>query len=210
MTLVPPPPAGLSCHIHELAAGTDLTRMHDMRFGGASFNPGYGRSRFAPFQDVDGKTVPTAYAGSTFACATFEYIFHDIDPAASFKTVPMSTLAGIGVSLLSLRRPIKLAALFEIDLNKLGLTRGQLIDTPPSTYGDTVDWARAIHGSSSAIDGIVWTSRKFDPDLALILFGDRVGAGDLELLASSRLTDDPVHLARVRELGNRAGITISV
>lgn len=184
--------------------------MHDVRFGGTSFNPGFGHSRFAPFQDLDGIQVPTAYAGSTFACAAFEYVFHDIDPTASFKTVPISTLAKIGVSSLSLRRPLKLAALFEIDLNRLGVTRGQLIDTPPSTYIETVGWARAIHASSDAVDGIVWTSRKCDPDLALMLFGDRVGASDLELLASSQLTDNPAHLAKVRDLGLRAGITISV
>lgn len=181
-----------------------------MQFSGTSFNPGFGRSRFAPFQDGGGNKVPAAYAGSTFDCATFEYIFHDIDPAASFKTVPMSTLEKVGVSLLSLRRPLRLASLFEIDLNKLGHTRSQLIDTPPSTYDDTVGWAKAIHASSSDIDGMVWTSRKCDPDLALILFGDRVGTSDLELLGSVRLTEDPVHLARVRELGKRAGITISV
>lgn len=208
MTTVPPPPAGLTCFAYEIAAGTELVRMHDAVRAGTVFDPGFGRSRFAPINDVHGTSVPTAYAATTFDCAAFEYVFHDIDPAAAFKTVAFSALDRIGVSVLSPTRTLRLAAFFEIDLNKFGLTRGHLIDTPPGTYEDTATWAAAVHASADRFDGMVWTSRKCDPDLAMVLFGDRVLAGDLDLVSTGRLTYSAEHLGRLHELGGRAGIRI--
>ncbi|MGB3336945.1 MAG: RES family NAD+ phosphorylase [Devosia sp.] len=208
MIAIPTPPAGLTCHPFEIVAGKELVRMHDAARAGTVFNPGFGKSRFAPFADMAGASVPTAYAATTFDCAAFEYVFHDINPAAAFKTVPFGALNGIGVSMISPTRNLKLASFFEIDLNGFGLTRGQLIDTPASTYSDTAAWAKAVHALADGFDGMIWTSRKCDPDLAMIIFGDRVVTGDLELMSTGRLTHSAEYLSRLHELGKRAGIDI--
>lgn len=182
--------------------------MHDAGRAGTVFNPGFGKTRFAPISDTGGVGIPTAYAGTTFDCVTFEYVFHDIDPAAAFKTVALSSLDGIAVSVLKPTRDIKLAAFFEIDLNKLGMSRAQLIDTPSTTYGDTAAWSAAVHALSDDFDGLVWTSRKCDPDLAMIFFGDRVVTGDLDIVSTTKLTHSSDYLSRLRDLGKRAGIDI--
>src|SRR4051812_7169107 len=124
---VPPPPKGLKCNVEVLPAGTVLHRIHETQFGAAQFNPGFGRSRFAPFQ-VNGVKIPTAYAATSLECAVYEMIFHDIDPAARFKSVLWSRLSLLSYSTLVPTRDLKLAKLFNADLLKWGLERRQLID----------------------------------------------------------------------------------
>lgn len=184
--------------------------MHSSDFGATSFNPGYGHSRFAPLIAVDGAKIPTLYAAGTFQSASFEYVFHDIDPAAPFKTIPLSSLNKLTYSVLRLTRDTHLARLFEIDLNRMGATRSQVIDTPPSTYGDTVQWCRAVHDSSEELDGMIWTSRKCDPDSAIILFGDRLNENELEMVSSDVVMNSPILLEQLRASGAMAGIVLTV
>ena len=63
------------------------------------------------------------YAATSFGCAAYESVFHDIDPAATFKTVPLSKVEELAGSSIEIDRDLKLARLFEPDLNKWGITR---------------------------------------------------------------------------------------
>lgn len=207
---VPLPPAKLQLNTMILQAGVELGRIHNNAFHATQFNPGKGRAtRFAPIADASATPIPTLYAGTNFMCAVFEYIFHDIDPASAFKSVALSSIDPLVYSTIQSTRDLTLVRLFEPDLNKLKITRTDLIDTPPSTYGATKLWAEAIHAQSTA-DGLVWTSRRCDPEQAVILFGDRIGPSDLTGTDSRSIRTDVKLLDDLHEFAATAGITLTV
>ncbi|WP_262031513.1 RES family NAD+ phosphorylase [Microvirga sp. Mcv34] len=193
-----------------LDAGRTIHRLHDQRFGATTFNPGFGATRFAPISSGDGSTIPTSYAGTSFACAAFESVFHDIDPVAPFKTVTMRAISALMYSEIRLIRDLRLARLFEPDLNRWGHSRRNLIHTPSSTYPATRLWSAAIHDCDHTLDGMIWTSRKYDPEQVLLLFGTRVASEDLEVIASTHIASSAAWLEEIRALGKRADIVLTV
>jgi hypothetical protein len=184
--------------------------VHSRRYRAHEFNPGNGRSRFSPLTDTAGSIVPTMYAATSFGCAVYETIFHDIDPAAAFKSVPMSSIENLVGSVIEFDRDLRLARLFEPDLNKWGLTRASLIDTPPSTYNATQVWAAAIHEAEPAVDGMIWTSRRFDEEKCLILFGTRIDEAAIGVLRSDELARTPDLLEELVGLGRLSGIVLTL
>jgi hypothetical protein len=152
--------------------------------------------------------VPTVYAATSVACAVFETIFHDIEPSAPFKSIYWSMLETLRYSRLELRRELSLAQLFSADLMKWGLERRQLIDTPRLSYPETRAWVPVIHESSNAPEGMIWVSRRFDEEQAMMLFGTRVEPASLRTLGSVEVTGDPGVLAVLHELATRANIDI--
>lgn len=205
---VPAPPAALTCNLHRLDKDMVIHRIHASRFTATEFNPGLGNSRFAPFM-IGGAYVPTAYGATSLDCAIFETIFHEIDPAAAFKTVYWSELETLSYSTVALTRDVDVAKLFSADLLKWGLERSQLIDTPKSTYSHTQAWSPAIHGDAQAPHGMIWTSKRYDEDKALMLFGDRVLAGDLKILTTVEVTSCPDTLKAISDQARRADILIA-
>jgi hypothetical protein len=194
---------------YRLAAGSELHRNHLRSLRSAQFNPGFGLpSRFAPFDDEGGRTVPTLYAGTTREAAVYETIFHDIDPAALFKTVRQHVVEARTASRITPTRDLLLASLFTPDLAAWGLARTDLIQTPKSTYDQTVIWAAAIHAAHRDVDGLVWTSVRCDPELCVMLFGDRVDEADLQVIDRLEVAADATLLLELREYGKRAGIII--
>jgi hypothetical protein len=191
-----------------LSKGSLVHRIHDERFSSRSFNPGFGASRFAPFES-GGAKVPTAYAATSLPCAIFETIFHDVEAGAAFKSVSWSALEMLRHSTLELTRDLRLAQLFSADLMRWGVERSQLIDTPKSAYSATRAWSPPIHDSPQAPDGLVWISRKFDEEKALMLFGTRVQDADLRSVGSAEVTTDRACLGAIMDLASRAGIIIA-
>jgi hypothetical protein len=206
---VPPPPLSLDCAIHTLPAGTIIHRVHDQNYGASTFNPGKGgASRFAPV-DVGGVSVPTIYAATSIEAAMFETIFHDIEPTAPIKSVRQSYIDTRQYSTLSLKRELRLARLFTPDLLKLGLERGQLIDTARSTYDQTRQWSPVFHAAPQAPNGMIWVSRRYDEEKAMILFGTRFKPTDVSEVTSVRVSTNPECMAVVNDLAQRAGILIA-
>lgn len=207
---IPDPPSPFPpLSLRTIAAGTTLHRIHSGAMRPAQFNPCLGQpTRFAPFEDANGACVASLYAATTRDAAAFESIFHDISATARFKTVRLEAAQSRTVSEIAPRRNLTLARLFTPDLKAWGVPRGRLIDTPKSTYGDTVRWAKALHAAHGHVDGMVWTSRQCDPDLCMILFGDRIGEGDFDILVSRSVAGYPALLLELRGFGARAGITI--
>ena len=143
-----------------LRAGAELHRIHSADLASNAFNPCKGRpSCFAPLLRPDGACIPTAYAASTFECSVHETVFHEIPYDAPHKSVDFHVMENLDYAVLQAQRDLVLASLFEPDLNKWGLTRGQLIDTFPTDYQETAKWAIAIHDAFTDIDGMIWTSR---------------------------------------------------
>ena len=190
-------------------AGEELGRIHLSTYHATEFNPGMGApTRFALISDLDGNVIPTLYAGTSYMCATFEYLFHNIDAAGAFKSVALTTVDRLSYSRIAARRDLKLVRLFEHDLNKLQLTRADLIDTPASSYSQTRLWAEAVHAQSDA-DGLMWTSRRCDPERALILFGDRVGGSDLTRMDSQPILTSVSLFEQFQTFAEMAGITLT-
>ena len=198
--MINPPPSpfpAVTCKV--LPAGTELHRVHNRRFGPLDFNPGLGApTRFAPL--IDGSdTVATAYAAENLTCAIFETILHDVVPNAA-ATVSWSHIEPLDHSHLKLKKPLRLAQLFAPDLSALGLTRGQLIDTPPSEYPHTAAWAYALQKANHHVAGLIWTSRACDPHWATILFGHRFSSlhDHFELVEQTPIGDCDDRLNEVR------------
>ena len=191
------------------AAGTPWHRIHASVFAPTAFNPCQGRpTRFAPLRDAAGTCVPTLYAASTFDAACYETLFHDVGQSGRFKTIPLSDVEERDASVIAPRRDLKLAALFAPELVQWQLSRADLIGTSAAQYLQTVRWAEAIHAQFPDLDGLVWTSNRCDPDLACLLFGDRVGEADLDPVARRSGADDPSVRADVRRAGQRGGIVL--
>ena len=204
---VRPPPLSLHCNLYKLAAETLLHRIHDKRFEPLAFNPGLGNSRFAPFM-TGGTSIPTAYCATSLDCAIFETIFHDIEPPAKFRSVRWSSIETLVYSTIKLKIDLELASLFSADLIRWGVARDQLIDTPKSTYPLTKAWSPAIHNSPQKPAGMIWTSRKFDEEKVMMMFGDRVNLVDLATVSSVSIVSDTAVLSSVYNLSRRAGIDI--
>jgi hypothetical protein len=211
--MIPAPPAPFpDVNRLTLPAATELHRIHAHQFDGNAFNPCMGQSsRFAPLRLTDNTCIPTAYAAATLECAAHETVFHEIDVAgpSDDRNVELDILETLAYSVLRTRRPLVLVALFEPDLNKWGLTRQSLIDTFAVDYADTARWALAIHEAHPDVEGLVWRSRRCDPDRAYVLFGDRVHPGDLEARHRQRLHESNDLLLQIRAFAARAGILIS-
>ena len=207
--IVPKPPTAFATHVTDLPVGAVLWRIHAEKLAGDAFNPGFGSSRFAPIGPVR-KRVPTAYAADGFEAAVYETIFHDLDPAQSFKTFPLSKLADVRCSVLRVASPLALRSFLAPDLMKLGIARNQLIDTPASEFSDTRRWSAALHRKDAATHGMVWESRAYPSSLAVMFFGDRVPPGALSVVSAVRVDADPSLAARFKALADRSGVALIV
>ena len=207
--IVPKPPTAFPTHVTDLAVGAVLWRIHAESLAGDTINPGFGFSRFAPIGPVR-KRVPTAYAAEEFEAAVYETIFHDLDPAQSFKTYPLSKLAEVRCSVLRVASPLALRSFLAPDLMKLGVTRGQLIDTLAREFPDTRRWSAALHRKDVATHGMVWESRAYPSSLAMMFFGDRMPPGALSVVSTVRIDADPSLATRFKTLADRSGVTLIV
>lgn len=180
-------------------------------FSGNGFNPCQGSpTRFAPISDKNGDCVPSLYAGSTFDCACYETVFHDVPPSAKLKTVPKQNVTTRSHTTLKPGRSLTLANLRAVDLKKWSISRQGLIASSPKLYLQTARWAEHIHRQFPTVDGLCWTSNQCDPDTAYLFFGDRVSEADLVVVTTRDGLHDPSFLADVRSAGLRGGIRITI
>lgn len=208
-TLNRPPSPFPHINPHIIGARTVFHRTHARAFRPAQFNPCRGQpTRFAPFNDATGACVPTLYAATNREAAAFESIFHDIEANAAFKTVRLDVVTARSVSQIAPKRDLRLASLFTPDLEAWKLQRAELVDTPKSTYDQTVLWAQAIHGAHATIDGLIWTSRQCDPEQCVVLFEDRISERDFDVMNRLEAASDASLLLELRHYGRRAGIDI--
>lgn len=207
---VPAPPAVLHITPAAWKAGTALHRIHLDIYAADAFNVGIkGNARFSPIVNADGKAIPTLYGGTSFNCAAMETVFHDVPFVPGLKTFARHKLEGQLHSVLATTAALTLADLRNVPLRKLGVERKQLIDTEKDTYCQTRKWAAAIHSQHAHIQGLCWTSRQDDSAMAVMLFGDRVGAGALKRRGSSRaLLDDGPAYAELLTLADMIGVCV--
>jgi len=204
-----PPPVLAEPNLVELTSGSVLYRVHRRNLEGNGFNPCQGgQTRFAPIRDSRNRCIPSLCAASTVVATIHETIFHDIPPNARRKTVPQLAIEETKLSALLVRRTLQFASLRAPDLMKWGIQGHSLIDSLPTQYHRTAMWAKAIHEQFDYVDGLIWTSNRFDPDDALLMFGGRVAEDDFAV-AGVRDGYDASFLNDVRNAGERSGIRIT-
>ncbi|MFG0828953.1 RES family NAD+ phosphorylase [Pseudomonas sp. CJQ_7] len=206
-----PEPAGdLHASFTELAEGTVLHRVHQSQYQADQFNPGVrGNARFSPIQDEQGQAIPTLYAGTTLPSALMETVFHDVPHTAGFKSFDKAKLAGQVHSTVRVEADLQLVDLSSVALRKLGVTRKHLIDTEKDQYPATRKWAMALHRQCPQAQGLSWVSRQDDSARAVVLFGDRIADGALQVDGESHgLTEDASIYDAVLDLADRIGVSI--
>ena len=208
--IVPDPPTILRITPVTWKAGASLHRVHLDSYAADAFNPGIqGNARFSPIVDVAGEPIPTLYGGTSFDCAAMETVFHDVPFAPGLKTVARHKLEGQLHSALATTAALTMADLRNVPLRKLGVERKQLIDTEKDTYTQTRKWAAAIHAQHAHIQGLCWTARQDDSAMAVMLFGDRIGAGVLKQHGGSRsLVDDADTIMALLALADMIGVRV--
>ncbi len=188
--------------------GREIVRCHDSRFGATEFNPGFGHGRFHPFRDFRGEVVPTLYGANSLDGSLSESIFHNVPVRGPGKAIRRSALKPLQVSIIAPRRELALIQLHGHGLGRIGVSRAGLIDSEARSYERTAAWAATLHARREGADGLIWVSRKFDTSFALVLFGDRVARGDLEVVQPPL----PLFLgdgyAEVQRVAEQLGITI--
>jgi RES domain len=164
---------------------TDLWRVHVGKYSAKQFHPGgSGNARFSPISDSGGKAIPTLYAASSVEAALMETVFHDVPTPPGDYILDLARLDEelICISVIRSIRSLLLVDLSTKGLQRLGLKRVDLIDTPVRAYRLTRDWAAWFHRVSPKAQGLLWTSRKDDDAKSLMLFGDRVRAKSLTVV----------------------------
>ncbi len=105
-------------------------------------------------------------------------------------------------------RDLTLAKLYGLGLHRLGASREELIASESGQYPRTALWARALHAHQSAVDGLIWVSRQNDACCCLVLFGDRVGEKDLQVVRRPVALASAEGFAFVQRAAEAAGIAI--
>ena len=133
--------------------------------------------RFSPVHDSRGAVVPVLYAGDSFTCALGETVFHDLpDDETTDASVLRADLLTVRAGFFTVTRDIELD-LTDASLRRLRVAGARVVDTPPTSYDDTVAYARAAWRSTRAA-GLVWNSRRHRTGRAYLLFVDPPRAAD--------------------------------
>jgi hypothetical protein len=206
----PPEPAALDPLLKVWPSGADLWRVHRLDRRPAEFNPGMDIGRFHPFPGSAGKPVATLYAASSWQGAVSETVFRDVPLRGPSRTKRLAEIELRAMSLLRLRREVRLVELRGTGLRRLRLQRRELIETDADQYSRTVRWAAALHRAAPRAAGLVWTSRLHDPSAAVVFFGDRVAEKDFSPVEGPIPLGAGKGLARVMELAEEAGILIAL
>ncbi len=166
-----------------LPAGVPLYRVYDGAYGYDEHNPGFGDTRFAPFDDLtSGDRVPAMYLAATETAALLETVFHDVHHAAG-RVIYERDLLGRLLSRAEMPSAAVVADLRDPELGLLGISRDSLTSSPAEHYPCTRRIAAELHAHvTPKIDGIVWHSRQAElagagPVEVLILYGDRYPSG---------------------------------
>ncbi|MCI4592603.1 RES family NAD+ phosphorylase [Sphingobium sp. BYY-5] len=211
--IIPSPPANLATLVTRMTwpKGDIIHRIHPDIYQAGQFNPGpKGNARFSPILDATTNSIATIYGGTGFACAAMETVFHDVPFAPGLKTVAKRKLKAHHYSQLAPSFDLVLADLNTKALRKLGIKRGELIDTEKNIYPQTRKWAEAFHAQCPDIQGLCWVSRQDDTARAIILFEDRLGPKPLSAATTSLdlVTDAATHAALV-SLADDIGVKIT-
>ncbi len=124
------------------------------------------------------------------------------------RAVRRTALRPLVLSTVAPRRALRLVQLYGAGLRRLEVRREELIDCEADRYAETLAWAAALHGSVERPDGLIWVSRQHDTSRSLVLFGDRVAAGDLAVVEPAVPLYLGIGFERVQQTAEGAEIVI--
>jgi hypothetical protein len=176
--------------LEPLPAGSEIVRVHHGRFGPTDFNA----PRALPLGDP---VVPTLYAARDDYTALIEALFDD---------VPLHGIRRIARAALAERFLSRLAPLRELRL--ITVRDRELIEAPASGYRSTSDRAEALHDAAPEADGLIWAARRVAERPAMVLFGDRIEAGELRVTSPPTALWHGAGLELVEEAAMRADIAL--
>lgn len=209
--MVPAPPdfSQVTPLVESWPRGVAIHRVFNHAFLSNAFNPGKGAGgRFHFFTNAAGAVVPALYGSDQEDGALSETVFHDVPVRGPGRVVVESRLHRLSMARLVPNRDLRLVQLLGYGLKRLEIRAEELTSTEAAEYLNTVRWARALHGALPEVDGLVWMSRQFNAARALVLFGDRVAAHELQIFGPPvPLFIGPGRL-KVDDAANRAGIAI--
>lgn len=209
MSSLPEPTSRLALELEPMAAGTRLVRIHDRDLRGTEFNP--APRPIARFRPIGKPIVLTLYAGVDEDVAIAEGLFHDVPIRPGvIRQYPLAGLDGRVISELAPTRKLALIQLHGYGLQRLGVTHGELIETPAAAYEWTARWAQALYLDAAQADGLVWMSRRFTGRAAVMLWqGEgRVERDDLTVTAPARPLWEGAGRELVLEVALRAAIRL--
>jgi hypothetical protein len=198
--------------VYTWPAGTSIHRCHDYRWGPADFFANLpGTARFSPFTPAAASAaLPVLYGADDPDGALSETVLRNVPLRGRRRRIDRSSCDQRMLAELSVKRPLQIADLRGPGLGRLGLARARFVDSGSYAYPATALWARAIHAHPLDFDGLMWVSRQSDVSAAVMLFGDRVAAKDIELAAGSKPRPLAFGPGRdvLEDLCARAGIAI--
>jgi RES domain len=177
-------------------AGKNIKRCHASTFGATEFNPrARTPGRFRPIR-AGRRPIPTLYGADDAPGAISETVFHDVPVNSRYKRVRMTRFEAVLLSTIAPKRDLCLARLHGHGFHRLGVSRAKLIESEADCYPQLASWGQALHDCPVDADGLLWRSRHYDDSYACVLFGDRVGRRELDVVAPPL----PLALGRGREL----------
>lgn len=156
-------------------------RVYDARDGYGVPNPGWGNTRFAPFDDLlSGSRVPTMYLAESLEAALLETRLHtiyELEPES--RIVAERSLHGYLHAQVVPPTNMTVVDLRDPQLQALGLTRENLANSSFEHYPCTRKVAQAVHAGPQGPDGIIWHSRQAEFSRqaqyeVMVVFADRV------------------------------------
>ncbi len=167
-----------------------------------TFAQGWGDTRFAPISTGSGSPVHTYYSASTPECAYMESVLHEI-PLSPPGAFDVSELQYYHLAQVTLTDPLTYVSFHTPYLPRLGLTRTELIGTPPACYLETRPWAEAAYQQQLKSQAIGYGSRRDDSARCLMLFEQRLPKPPISVIKTEPLAFPPRRqevLALVRHL----------
>ena len=162
-----------------LDAGAALYRVYDATWGYDEHNPGHGDARFTPIDDPASRArLPSIYLAATPTAALLETVLHDVHHQAG-RTVYERDLRGKLLAHVRVPAIAALADLRDPELDRVGLTRGQVASSPAEHYPCTRRLAIAAlnqrHGQRP-LQGLIWHSRQAEvagepPTEVMVVYG---------------------------------------
>lgn len=194
--------------LHTVAPATWF-RVYDSAYAPLSFNPNpTSTARFSAFQRPDGTTVASLYAGSSVKAALMETVFHEVPTPSARAILSRKGISGRRWTITSIEvsQPLTLVDLTSPGLQRIGLSRSDLIDTNATKYPVTQKFAKDLYIHFSKAQGSRWVSRLYDEGVCLVLWKDRIPSGSLvQSSAPACVLTEPT-IAEIVDLADQLGM----
>lgn len=163
-------------------------RIHSQDYHPLSFNPnGTSNARFSPFTRADGTVVASLYAGSSIKAALMETVFHEVPVPSSGAILFESNIIErkwVRTDFAN-TEALSLIDLTSVGLQRIGLTRPEVIDTTSTKYPFTRSLAGKLYAYFPQAHGMRWVSRLYDEGTCIVLYEDRIAPGMLVQTSAS-------------------------